>query len=700
MSEGTFLGRPLPRVDGPLKVRGRASYASDHALAQRPLIGWIVEAKAAPGALRVDASRAREVAGVVEVLTHENAPAQRPRGEPADADRFTQSHALLAAPRVAFYGEPVALVVAESLEVARHAARLVEVEVDAEEGRFAVTGDEPSELQETPDELDGGTDADVSQGDFDAAWAEAAVRVDATYRTAGQIAAAMEPHATLAEWDGERLTVHTSIQIVGSGVTALANTLNLEEDRIRVLSPFVGGGFGSKLGIHGDAVLASLAALELGRPVRVVQTRRNAFASAPHRGSSIQRVRLGASEAGELLAVAHESLMPMSRGYAFAEACAATARAAYACRGLRTRHRVISTDLPAIDSLRAPGEAVGSLAFESAVDELARALGQDPLDLRLRNLARREPMSGKPFASYDLGRCLEAGAERYGWRQRGPGGAREGDWLIGHGLAAATRPNFLSESRARVSLDEEGQAAVELDMTDIGTGTYTLLTQIAADALGLPLERVQVRLADSDLPRSSGSGGSFGAASAGGAVHRACQQLRRQLEAGGPRSAEGHLEPGEDQEEYAQYMYGAHFVEVAVNAITGEPRLRRAVGAFSFGRVLNPLTARSQLIGAMTFGIGGALLEELLLDPRTGAYVNRDLAEYHVPVNRDVPRLDVLLLEEPDPRCGPLASKGVGELGICGIGAAIANGIHDATGVRVREFPLTLDKILPGLPPL
>ncbi|MCA9513579.1 MAG: xanthine dehydrogenase family protein molybdopterin-binding subunit, partial [Myxococcales bacterium] len=474
----------------------------------------------------------------------------------------------------------------------------------------------------------------------------------------------------------------------------LAGILGLPLDRIRIVPTAVGGGFGSKLGIHDDAVLASLGAIATDRPVRVVQTRRDLFSSAPHRGCSTQRVRLGASRDGRLLAVAHESVMPMARGYEFAEPCAASARASYACDGILTRHRVVRADLPRIDSMRGPGEAVGSLAFESAVDELARALERDPVAFRLANVAETEPISGKPFASFDLRRCLEVGAERYGWSRRAERGRRDGRWLLGHGVASATRPNFLMEAKARVRLEDDGRAVAELDMTDIGTGSYTILSQIVADTLELPLDRVEVRLGDSRYPQTAGSGGSFGAASAGGALLSACRRLRGQLRAGGGREAEGHIEPGEDFEKYAQYMTGAHFVEVGVDEVTSEVRVRRAVGAFSFGRVLNPTTARSQLYGGMVFGIGGALTEGLHLDERVGAYMNRDLAGYHLPTERDVPALEVVMIGERDDRCGLLGSKGVGELGLCGLGAAITNAVYDACGARVRRFPLTPDAVM------
>lgn len=735
------LGRSTTRVDGPLKVSGRAPYTGDHRLDVRPFYAWIVEATIGKGRIvHLDVEAAAAAAGVLRVITHRDAPSQKEYGKPDDAGRFSMSHALLVDREVRYHGQPVAIVVGTTLEAARGAAPLVDVRYETEDGRFVATGDEDEALLVTPDELDGGQEPDVCKGDFDQAMSESDVTVDALYTTAGLISGAMEPHATLAVWDGDALTVRTSIQIVASAVTAVANTFQLDEGKVRVLSPYVGGGFGSKLGIHSDVVLAAIGAMELKHPVLLVQTRRNVFSNGPHRGNAHQRLRLGAKSDGTLLAVGHESVMPMAKGYEFAEPVAAGARASYRCKALRTIHRVVRVDMPPIDSMRAPGEAIGSLALEGAMDELAVGLGMDPLELRLKNLAEVEPQSGKPFASNDLRRCLEEGAAQFGWSERPAPQQREGRWWKGWGMASCTRVNMLMEAEARVRLDAEGRATAELDMTDIGTGSYTILTQIVAEELGLPMSDVTVVLGDSNLPKTAGSGGSFGSASAGGALKDACRVMHERLSeiaidhgdsslrehegkvrieegrvhrgdasmsfaevvglTGGALETLGHIAPGEDQEKFAQYAYGAHFVELAVDGASGEVRLKRALGAFSFGRVLNPLTARSQLIGAMTYGIGGALTEGLELDPRYGAFMNRDFAEYHLAVNRDIPPLEVLMLGEPDDKCGKLGSKGIGELGLCGIGGAITNAVFHATGVRVRDFPITPDRVLAGLPPL
>lgn len=738
MTSPASIGQPLDRVDGPLKVTGRATYAAEHTLEPAPLIGWIVEATLPSGRIkRLDTSTAEKSKGVVAVLTYHNAPAQTPYGKPDSEGRFTQSRAMLADDHVRYHGFPVALVIADTLANARHAAKLVEFDIEPEHDAVTAAGEEADEI---PSELDGGLEADVIQGDFDQAYAQAEVTLDETYTTRHQASAAMEPHATIADFDGELLTVYMSVQLIGPSVKALANTLNIEQDKVRVLSPYIGGGFGSKLGVHNEAILACLGAMHLRRPVKVVQHRRHVFHNAPHRGNSVQRIRLGASRAGKLLAVSHESFMPMARDYEFAEPTGASARTTYRTDALKSTHRMKWVDMPLADSCRAPGHAIGSLAFESAIDELAYSCNQDPLAFRLANMPDKDPSSGKPFASHDLAACLREGAEKFGWQGRAPKPSShiQGRKLIGYGVASTIRLNVLVPSKTRIRLSDDGTLTAWADMTDIGTGTYTILTQIAADSLGLAADRIHIELGDSRYPSSCGSGGSFGAASSGSALQDACDNLRAkllelarkqggigsatakevrfengQLVCGGSSvafgdllrkagqrylEADGKVKPGEDHKKYSQHSYGAQFAEVQVDRDTGEIRVQRLVGVFSAGRILNPKTARSQLLGGMVWGLSYALQEELMLDERYGAFMNCDLAEYHLPVNRDTPDIEIYFREQPDPRASPLGSKGIGELSISGAGAAVANAVFHATGVRIRDFPITLDKILSHLP--
>lgn len=737
-----WIGQPLDRVDGPAKVTGAATYSADYRGDQQAAIGFIVEATIGSGKVsQIETADAEAADGVHLVMTHQNAPEQAPFGDNADAGRFGMSHAVLQNDEVRYYGAPVAFIVADTLEQARYAAGLIKVTYQADDSVFDAFEHEEDAF--APDSLDGAEEADVDKGDFDAIFAESAETLDATFHTAAQHAAAMEPHATVAEWDGDKLTVHIAVQILSSARKAFANTLKIDPANVRIVTPFVGGGFGSKLGVHSEGVLAALAARKLQRPVRIAQTRRHVFSNGPHRTNHRQRIRLGASADGKLLSVAHETLGAMSRDYPFAEAAASPTMASYAAEAMKIRHRVVAANIPHVDSMRAPGEAIGTLTYESAIDELAVQCGIDPLEFRLKNEPKQEPASGKEFSTRTLARCLREGAELFGW-EKGPvepGALREGRLLIGRGLAAAIRPNMMQPAEAAAELDRDGRLTVELDMTDIGTGTYTILTQIAAETLGLDPDAIAVRLGDTNYPKTCGSGGSFGAGSTGTAVSKACASIRdtiieraarldsdwagvnsgdlriengnavvagRSLALGAILDAiggdsfkgKGQVEPGKAHEDLAQYSYGGVFAEVSVNADTGEIRVRRLAGAFDAGRILNEKTARSQLMGGMIFGLGAALMEESLMDMRFGSFMNRDLAEYHIAVNRDVPRLEVKMLDTFDQASNPLGSKGIGELGICGTGPAIANAVYAATGYRTRKFPIHLEDLLDHLPAL
>jgi xanthine dehydrogenase YagR molybdenum-binding subunit len=697
-----------------------------------------VEATIPAGRIKhLDTNAAEASTGVVAVLTHHNAAVQTPFGEPTDEGRFTQSRAMLSGDHIRYHGFPVALVIADTLANARHAGKLIGISYEPDNMALTTAG---AEADEIPAGLDGGMEPDFSKGDFEQAFNAAEVTVDVTYTTPNQAAAAMEPHAAIADFDGDQLVVYMSVQLIAPAVQGLANTLKLDPDRIRVLSPYIGGGFGSKLGAHNEAILACLGALHLKRPVKVVQHRRHVFHNAPHRGNSVQRIQLGASRDGKLQAVGHESFMPMARGYEFAEPTGAPARTTYQTDALKSTHRVKSIDMPVADSCRAPGHAIGSLAFESAIDEMAYKCGRDPLAFRLANMPDKDPGTGQPFASHDLAGCLREGAEKFGWQRcrQSPGSQIRNRQLIGYGVASSIRLNVLVPSRTRIRLSADGTLTAWADMTDIGTGTYTILTQIAAETLGLSADQITIELGDSRFPTSSGSGGSFGAASSGSALLDACEKMRTrlvdiarkqgligdepgdsarfengQLIVGDKKLAftgllnalgethlitDGKVEPGDDHDNYSQHSYGAQFAEVHVDRDTGEIRVQRLLGVFSAGRILNHKTARSQLLGGMVWGLSYALLEELMVDERYGTFMNRDLAEYHLPVNRDMPAIDIYFREEPDPRSNRLGSKGIGELSICGAGAAVANAVYQATGIRVRHFPITLDRILGHLP--
>jgi xanthine dehydrogenase YagR molybdenum-binding subunit len=713
-----IVGKPLDRVDGRLKVTGGARYAYE--MQQNTLYGFVVEASIGKGTIKsIDIRAAEKAPGVVLVLTHRNAPEQ-------GTGNHREAHPVLTGPEVTRYGEPVAFVVAESFEQARAAAYLVDVKYDRSGGKYTLRNNLTQ--ARAPQQKDAPA-ADSSVGDFAGAFARAPVQIDVTYTTPLQSHAMMEPHATLAMWEGDKLILHTANQMLNQGQKAVATTLKIPVENVRLISPFIGGGFGGKLWVNADAILAAIASRQLKRPVKTALTRQQIFHVTTHRSDTIQHLRLATDHDGKILAIGHDVFsgnLPSEQTY---EGAALQTRTLYAGANRLTRHRLAALDVPIASSMRAPGEAVGLMALECAMDELAEKLSLDPIELRLRNEPSEDPEKHIPYSSRHLIACMQEGARRFGWDRRNakPGQVRDGRWLVGIGMAAATRGNPLRLSKANVRLDPDGTATVKMAMTDIGTGTYTILAQIAAEMLGLPTERIRVELGDTSFPEAAGSGGSFGAGSSGSALFEACNSLREKLArmagmdpetvrfadgsiasgehsvrladlVGGGVEADGEIRPGRTAEEFSQQSYGAHFAEVGVDQDTGEVRLRRMLGVFTAGRILNAKTARSQAIGGMVFGVGAALHEEMTLDPRFGFYVNHDLAEYHVPVHADIPAIEAVFLAELDDKSNPLKSKGIGELGICGAGASIANAVYNACGARIRNYPITLDKILAKLP--
>lgn len=694
----TLIGQPVDRVDGKAKVTGAAHYSGDRR-AEHPAFGVIVTSTVGRGTIiKVDADRARESPGVLMVMSHENAPGQAPFKQSGE-DRHGRPKPQLSGSRVHYFGQPVALIVADTFEQATAAARLVRVSYQTESGLYDL--ESGRRLAYPPRSMVSGK-ADSRVGDIDRAFAEATSRIDATYTTPYQSHNPMEPPASLAQWDGDRLTLWCSAQLVESAHHSIASTLNVPLENVEVISEFVGGGFGGKLPIYADAILAALAARQLKRPVKVTLTRQQMFSITTHRAATIQRVRLAAASDGRLTAIGHEVWSQSARFDEYVESAASSTRAMYDAPNRLTTHRVVPLDLPVADSMRAPGDAVGQLALEQAMDELAYKLDIDPIELRLRNEPGDDPEKHIPFSTRSLVACLQRGAETFGWdrRPRVPGTLKDGQWLVGLGMSAAIRPNLRRPASARVRMDENRHVTVEMDMTDIGTGSYTIFAQVAADTLGLPLDQVTVRLGHSSYPDTPGSGGSFGAASCMPAVRDASLALKKKLDEGqgpGNLQAEATSAPGEEFKKFSQYSYGAHFVELGVDATTGEVRLRRMLGVFDAGRIVNPKTARSQLVGGMIWGVGSALHEQAVVDRRFGSFVNHDLAGYHVPVHADIPAVEAIMLAGFDDKSNPLGSKGVGELGICAAGAAVANAIYNACGVRVRDYPITPDKVLSGL---
>lgn len=716
-----LVGMPTSRIDGPQKVSGRATYAAEH-FPDDLVHGVLLQAPFGKGRVtRLDTSVAQAMPGVLAIVTDDRLI--RNGGDFAGAAAPVQG-----VRDVAYFGQPIGVVVADTFERARAAAIVVRVEFEAEDGVFDM--EQALDRAAPPtDDIFGLFLIHTEQGDVERALTDAVASVDAVWTTPSQSHAAMEPHAAVAIWRDDALTVHASAQSPVTMRDQLATVLGIDAAKVRVRSPFVGGGFGGKLGLMPESAAAAIAAQQLGRPVKVVLARQHVFEATGRRPATRQRIRLGANAVGKLTAIAHETVTDQLEGEVFFEPAGLATHLLYAGENWLVDHKIVRVNKLLGVSMRAPGEGTGQLTFECAMDELAERLQIDPVELRLRNEPDVHPEEGVPFSSRSLTECLRVGAERFGWADRNPlpGARREGEWLVGQGMAASVRGNLFAPSAVRVRMTPDGHVSIATEMTDIGTGTYTILAQIAVDLLGVSIGRIEVRLGDTDDPRSAGSGGSWGATTVGSALYAACSKLREMLAqaagvpaieavfaddaltargrqwtlaslAGDGLTVDGTCAPGASNKRFSQSACGAHFCEVRVNVTTGETRLSRWNSVFAAGRILNMKTATSQAIGGVVFGIGGALTEELVHDPRTGKVVNRDLGEYHVPVHADIPDIDVLFLDERDPVANPLLAKGVGELGTCGSGAAVANAIYNATGVRVREFPITLDKLLPGLP--
>lgn len=715
----TIVGKAISRIDGPAKTTGTAKYAYErHDVSGPQLVGYPVTASIARGRIvSIDTSRATSAPGVVTVLTTlEHLPLPGTSYHTAT---------LFGGDQVEHYHQAIAVVVAKSFEEARSAANLVSVTYEKADGDF--------DLRKA---LEKGSDEDreivSSAGDFETAYAAADVKLDAVYTTPGQSHAMMEPHASIAEWEGERLTLWTSNQMIRWNVDALALALDMPAENIRVDSPYIGGGFGSKLFLRADGVLAALAARKTGKPVKVMLPRPIIANNTTHRAATIQTIRIGATRAGRITALYHEGLSGNLPGGDPEDATAQTPKF-YAMDTHLVVRRLATVHLPEGNAMRAPGETSGLMALEIAMDEMAEKLGMDPVDFRVLNDTQTAPHPpNKPFSRRNYTQCLRTGAEKFGWADRNPapGSRREGQWLIGHGMAGAYRGGPITASGARARLLPDGRIRIETDMTDIGTGSYTIIAQTAAEMMGVPISQVEVSLGDSRHPASAGSGGQWGAASSTAGALAACLALQRaiagqigepheslsfreghvhfanaslpltRIAEAGELQADGALEVGEFRKKVVVSTFAAHFVEVGVHIATGETRVRRMLAVCDAGRILNPMTARSQVIGAMTMGVGAALMEELAPDTRHGFFANHDLAGYEVPVHADIPEQDVIFIEDLDPYASPMQAKGVGELGLCGVSAAVANAVYNATGVRVRDYPVTLSKLLSGLPAL
>ena len=711
MSNGQ-VGRALARVDGPLKVTGKAQYAAEIPVANVAHALIVTSAAGRGQLLTLDLSHAQQVPGVLHVISSSNAPKLPGAKTKADPnDRILQ---LLQDDEIHYADQPIAVVVATTLESAQEAAALLSTSYAP--GAVDVALQPNAAGVYAPKKAGPVGEADSTRGNVAAALAQAAVRVDQTYTTPVQNHNPMEPHALTVVWQGDdHVTVYDTSQGIFGVRKKLAALFGIPPDNVRVISRFVGGGFGCKGSPWSHVGLAAMAARIAKRPVKLAVTRQQMFSLVGHRPQTIQHLILAADRTGKLLAMQHEVWSETSRFDEFVEPAAVQTRMLYACPNVVTSHRLQPLDIPTPTFMRAPGESTGTFALESAMDELAVALKLDPLELRLRNYAERDEGEDKPWSSKSLRECYKQGAARFGWSKRSPlpRSMRDGHWLVGYGMASATYPARQSGSSALAKLRRDGTVLVQAGSQDIGTGTYTIMAQIAADVLGLPVEQVTFELGDTALPETPVSGGSQTASSTGSAVKMAAQALRDQLVAAGADptkkgsylavlertgqqeiSARASTQEKEDRKRFSLHSFGAHFVEARVDEDTGEVRIARAVGAFAAGTILNPKTARSQFYGGMVWGIGFALEEHTVRDARSGRVITRDLADYHVPVHADIPELEVISIDETDPHVNEVGAKGIGEIGITGISAAIANAVFHATGKRIRDLPITLDKLV------
>ena len=706
----SLIGQPVSRVDGRAKVTGGAQYAAEFDV--RGLVHAALVTSTMPhgSILMMDTAAAEKADGVLAVITHLNAdrlPYRRMKERPAVDPPSGEALRVFQDADVVFSGQPIGVVVAQTVEDARHAARLVRVTYN--EAAEKTTFDSARAAAPSEATAEDGEPGETRRGHAVRALDEAEVRVDATYVHPREHHNAIEMHATIAAWDGDRLTLWDKTQWVGNTRAVIAHVFGLPEDHVRVISPFVGGAFGSALRAWPHVTVAALAARRVGRPVRIELSRRECYTSIGFRPHTEQRVALGARRDGRLTAAIAEVAGQTSTYEEHAEETINAARTTYACPNVLTRYRFVRMHTNTPTSMRAPGHVSGAFALECAMDELAVQLGMDPMQLRILNHADRNEADDLPWSSKELLACYRTAAERFGWGERSwqPRALRDGGTLIGHGMATAIYPAHRSAASASATLFADGTALVRTAASDMGPGTYTAMTQVAADALDLPLQRVRFELGDTDMPKAPVHGGSMTMASVGCAVRAACETVRGELGADGAAYAEAlrrrgldHIEatadaePGDESERFSSYAFGAVFVEVRIDPDLGMIRVPRIIGAYDVGCVVNPKIARSQCIGGMVGGLGMALLERADWDTRFGRVMNGNLAEYLVPVHADIGELEAVFVPSDDRRFNPLGVKGLAEIAICGVAPAIANAVHHATGRRVRELPITLEKVL------
>lgn len=701
------IGTPISRIDGIAKVTGKATYSTDFPVANLAYAVLFKSTIAAGTIKDIDTTEAEKAPGVLAIITHKNAPK-------LNVDGGLRGGALLQGPAIEFFGQHIGIAVAETFEQARYAARLVSVTYDKAEPK--VDFEKLADKAVQPKDKD---KADAKRGDVNGALGTSAVTVEEVYETPIEHHHPLEPHATIAEWNGDHVTLYNSSQIVNGAQSAAAATLGLKPEQVRIVSPYIGGGFGSKGGQWANLALTAVAAKQVGRPVKLALTRQQMVNSVGMRQRNRQKVSLGATADGKLTALAHEITTHSAIHNEFVEPCGDCSKIMYDVPNSLITYRVAPMNLILPTYTRGPGKSTGSFALESAMDELAYKLKIDPIELRIKNEPERDPSNGKPWSSRTTVQCLREGAKAFGWDKRNPEPRQhaQGNYWIGYGVSAGTYPAHQRPTSALVKLKRTGtevMATVELAAADLGTGTYTILTQTAADALGLPIRNVTVKIGDSTLPPAAGAVGSVGAASYANAVNDACQRITNELltksgkqffvrptasqlmisEKIADYQTRVDSKPSEEAEHYSAHSFNANFAEVAVNKTTGMVRVNRFLAVTGAGTILNPKTARSQIIGGNVWGIGMALTEESVVDPRWGNFVTRSFADYHVPSNLDIGSLDAIFIRETDQHVNTLGVKGMGEVSIVGVAAAVANAVFNATGKRVRNLPITPDKLL------
>jgi len=700
-------GSAVDRVDGILKVTGKAAYSTDHPV-KNVAHAIIIKSTVAAGTItEINTAEAEKAAGVIKIITHKNAPALNLKGG-------IRGGALLQDANILFHGQHIGVVVAETFEQARSAAKLIKVQYSKTEAK---TDFEKLKSAAVPSkEKD---KADMRRGNPESTFEQGEVKIDAFYETPVEHHQPMEPHATIAVWEGEHLTLYNSAQIINGAQMAAASTLKIKPENVRIVSTHIGGGFGSKGGQWANMILAAVAAKAVNRPVKLALTRQQMFNSVGLRQRNDQRLRISATKEGKLISLIHETTTQTAIDNEFIEPCGDCSKLMYDVPNSLITYRVVPMNMILPTYTRGPGKSTGSFALESAIDELAFKLEMDPIEFRLKNEPSKDPSNGKPWSSRKVVECLNEGAKAFGWNKRKmePRSITEGDYWIGYGVACGTYPARQRESSAIIKLARTGNevnGVVQLAASDLGTGTHTILAQTASDGLGLPVSKIKIIIGDSDLPPAAGSVGSVGATSFANAVNDGCTKITDELLAKSgkqffvkPTAAQLMIseninafetrvdaKPSADADQYSAHSFNANFAEVRVNKYTGMVRIKRFLAVTAAGKILNPKTARSQIIGGNIWGIGMALTEESVVDVRYGNFITRSFADYHVPSNLDIGQLDTIFINEDDQHSNKMGVKGIGEVGIVGVAAAVANAVFNATGKRIRQLPITPDKLL------